>query len=510
MTFAFGDYRLSQRDRQLHGPTGAIEISARAFDILVLLLERSGAVVSKGDLLDAVWPGVTVEENTLQVHVSALRRVFGAATILTVHGRGYKYAGPNPVAAGADDAAGQLAAATAPYTRNVGSTDMTCVAVLPFKSLTGDDFNRILADGLAEDIITELARYRHLRVTGHRVSSQFSEQQRDLTEISKELGVDFILDGSVRVAGDAIRVVVALVDADTGAHAWGDRFICERADIFAVQDQIVGSVIGRLAFGLTEAAGRKRGRDPTSSGNAYTQFLQARAAWRESDAPRALQCAQKAIEIDPEFGRAHAYVAFFLAFSLFSQWTDMTTAEIDSQSHAAIDRALALDPGDPFILQRAAMTFMLLGDPQKGLRFAEAAAVVSAADSEMLIIHGMIVAYCGDIARGRAMLERAIALEHRLSPSAYLALIEVHHMCGEYSAALEAAKLVLDPPFYIRLYGAASLARLGRTEEARQVLMQAPAGFDLPEFVRLQARSCALAKDADHWLESFRLAGITV
>ena len=510
MDLAFGDYHLSRRERQLAGPAGPIEISARSFDILVLLLERAGAVVSKSDLLDAVWPGLTVEENTLHVHVSALRKILGPAMILTVHGRGYKYAGPDPLSTEGKDTGPRLTGRTAEDPRSVVAKDLTSIAVLPFKSLTGDADNHILADGLAEDIITELARYRHLRVTGHRISAQFGERQRDLPEISKELGVDFILDGSVRIAGNAIRVVVELIDAETGAHVWGDRFNCEKTDIFAVQDEIVGSVIGRLAFNLTDAAGRKRLRDPTSSGSAYTHFLQARVAWRESDAPRAMQCAQMAVEIDPDYGRAHAYIGFFLGFSLFSQWSDLSTDDIDRQSLAAIERALSLDPGDPFILQRAAMTYLLLGQPQKGLRYAEIAAAVSASDSEMLVIHGMILAYCGEIAKGCAMLERAVSLEHRLAPSMYLGLIEAHHMRGDYAGALAVGQLMADPPFYIRLYEAASLARLGRADDVRRILGQTPAGFDLPSFARMQARTCALAKDAKHWLESFRLAGIDV
>jgi adenylate cyclase len=466
--------------------------------------------VAKGDLMDAVWPGVSVEENTLQVHISALRRTLGSAMILTVHGRGYKYAGPDPRSTGgSDEGQGPGPLATADM-RNTSDTDLTSIAVLPFKSLTGDADTHILADGLAEDIITELARYRHLRVTGHRISAQFGAGQRDPAAISQELGVDFILDGSVRTAGSAIRVVVELIDADTGAHAWGDRFNCDKADIFAVQDDIVGAVIGRLAFNLTDAAGRKRQRDPTTSGSAYTQFLQAKVAWRESKARLAMQHAEKAVEIDPAYGRAHAYIAFFLGFSHFNQSSDLTTDEIDRRSHAAIERALALDPDDPFILQRAAMTFMLLGDPQKALRYADLAASVSASDSDMLVIHGMITAYCGDVAKGCAMMERAVSLDHRLAPSLYLGLIEVRHLMGDYEGSLAVVQRMPDPPFYIRLYEAASRARLGQTDAVQRILAETPPGFDLPRFARLQARTCALPKDAGHWLESFRLMGITV
>lgn len=520
MDIQFGEYHLSLRNRQLRGPAGLIEIGARSYDILLLLLQRAGSVVGKDELLDTVWSGLAVEENTLQVHVSALRKALGPTTIVTVHGRGYKYAGPSPsridelsVEAktfGTGQHFENSAATVAATPKNQSNRELTSIAVLPFKNLSGNADHDILADGLADDIITELARYRNLAVTGHRISSLFRDRQGGLTEISRALGVDFILDGSVRLAGTAVRVVVELIDVETGAHAWGDRFNCELVDIFSVQDEIVGAVIGRLAFNLTEAAGRKRKRDPTSSASAYTNFLQARAAWREGDGPRAMQSALRAIEIDPDYGRAHAYVGFFYGFNLFTQWISLDDDEIAHKAGAAIERALAFDRGDPFILQRASMTYLLLGKPETALRYAEVAAAESARDSEMLTIHGMTVAYCGDHAKGRAMIEHAVTLERRLSPSIYLSLFEVRHMMRDYAGSLSVLKMMPDPPHYMRLYEAASLARLGRIDEARRLLKQAPSGFDTTRFAKSQARTCALAQDAEHWLESFRLAGVDV
>lgn len=520
MDIQFGEFHLYLRNRQLLGPAGPIDIGARSYDILLLLLQRAGSVVGKGDLLDAVWPGLAVEENTLQVHVSALRKALGAAMIVTVHGRGYMYAGPSPCSIDAPSvetkALGSgwfleneatLDAATPKTERN---KELTSIAVLPFVNLSGNADHDVLADGLVEDIITELARYRNLAVTGNRISSQFRDRRGGLAEISRALGVDFILDGSIRLAGSTVRVVVELIDVETAAHAWGDRFNCEMVDIFSVQDEIVGAIIGRLAFNLTEAAGRKQKRDQTSSGSAYTHFLQARAAWRESDSQRAMQAALRAIEIDPDYGRAHAYVGFFYGFSQFSQWLPLDEEEIMRRARHAIERALAIDRSDPFILLRASMTYLLLGEPQTALRYAEVAAGESARDSEMLVIHGMALAYCGDHAKARGMIEHAMTLDRRLSPSLYLGLIEVCHLMSDYTGSLAAIQMMPDPPFYIRMYEAASLARLGRTAEARHLLEQAPPGFDTTRFARSQARTCALVRDAEHWLESFRLAGVEV
>ena len=235
-----------------------------------------------------------------------------------------------------------------------------------------------------------------------------------------------------------------------------------------------------------------------------------RAVWREGDGPQALHSALKAIEIDPDYGRAHAYVGFFYGFNLFAQWINPDDDEIAHRARTAIERALAFDRGDPFILQRASMTYLLLGEPETALRYAEVAAAESARDSEMLTIHGMTLAYCGDHTNGRAMIEHAVTLERRLSPSIYLSLFEVRHMMQDYAGSLSVLQMMPDPPHYMRLYEAASLARLGRIDEARRLLELAPVGFDIARFAKSQARTCALAQDAEHWLESFRLAGVAV
>ncbi|MCB1377655.1 MAG: winged helix-turn-helix domain-containing protein [Alphaproteobacteria bacterium] len=496
-------------------------MSVRAFDILAALLKSPGQIIRKDDLLDAVWPGQAVEENTLHVHISALRRALGPRLIATIHGRGYKYAGPDPIAV-------ETPADTAPAERPTerpgdrtsstglakplsgGAREYTSVAVLPLKNLSADASQEIFIDGLAEDIITELARYRHLSVTGHRLSSPFGNRRGDLAAISRELGVEFIIDGSLRLSGNRLRVSAQLIEVESGRHVWGDHFEREMTDIFAVQDEIVGAVIGRLALNLDEAAGKKRLRDPTSSSSAYTCFLQARAAWRQGDEKAALDFAAKAVAIDPDYARAWAYLAHFHAYGLFNFATGLSDAETISTSTRMIEKALAIDGSDPFVLQRAAITYLMLGEPQTGRRYAEAAALESARDSEILVFRGFILACCGNHMEGVRLLEEAIALEKRLAPGNYSSLSEVRHMQRDYAGSLEALDAVPNPPFYFDLLRAANLARLGRRDEARRSLARIPAGIDTARIARNEARICALPEDAEHWLESFRLAGVEV
>lgn len=507
MTIHFGEYRLLPLERELWGPSGEIELGDRSFDILQALLERANHVVSKNDLLDAVWPGVAVEENTLQVHVSALRKALEPSLIRTVHGRGYKYAGPAPSQSSLHEET-RDAVRRAPAAPG-GERKTTSVAVLPFASDADQAHGEPLAEGVAEDLIIELARYRHLDVLGHRITTGYDSTASPI-DAGRELGVEFIVDGRIRRSGDAVRVTVRLTDTDSGAHVWGDRFDRKLGDIFAVQDEIVAAVVARLAFNLDEAAERQRSRDPTSSGGAYVEFLRARTHWRNGEPRRALECATKAIEIDPGYARAHAYVAYFLAFGLFGQWYDLAEQELIERSRREMELALAKDRFDPFILQRAAMTYLMLGEPHRAIRFAETAALESARDSEILVIHGLTLACCGDRETSVPMLERAVALEPRLSPGCYSALSEARHMMRDYAGSQTALEKVPDPPIYFRLLSAANLARLGRGEEAKAIVREIGATFDCELFSRREAKLCALPEDVEHWLESFRLAGVNV
>lgn len=513
MDFQFGDFLLLREERRLRGPGGAVELGDRSCDVLCTLLEASGQVVTKQALMDAVWPDVVVEENTLQVHVSALRKALGPLHIQTVHGRGYKYVGPKPrlsEASARRDGLGVTNLSSLERAIRGKDSNKTSVAVLSFSTSTNNRDCLLLADGLVEDLIIELARYHHLSVVGHRVSSRYREFGNARDAISRDLGVDFVIDGSVREGPGAVRVAVQLVDAETGAVAWADRFSCELGDVFAVQDEIAGAVVARLAYNLDEAAERQRRRDPTSSGSAYFQFLRARAQWRNGAAVSALVSASKAIEIDPDYGRAHAYVAYFHAFGRFGQWFDLCPSELDARATGAIGRALALDPTDPFILQRASMTYLMLGDPATALRYADAAALQSALDSDILVIRGMSLAFCGRKDEGAEYLERGVALEPRLSPGCYSALAEVRHMQLDYRGSQAVLEMVPDPPVYIGLIKAANLARMGDVDAARMIVDAIPPHFDCALCARSEAKMCALAEDAEHWMESFRRAGVRI
>ena len=295
MDLQFGNYRLERAKRLLIGPDGPVELSARSFDILDTLLGKPDEVVGKADLFDTVWPGLVVEENTLQVHISALRKALPPGMIMTVHGRGYKYAGPKPL----------VATAESPEKRRPS------IAVLPFDNMSGDPEQDYFSDGITEDIIAELGKFKDFLVIARNSSFQFRGMANDLAEVVKKLGVQYVVEGSVRKAANRIRVSAQLIDAPSATHVWAEHYDRELDDIFAIQDEITQMISARLARqARTAIASRTRAR-PTGNMSAYESYLRAlQLAGQYDTVIQAEPYLQKAVELDPEFAGARAMLGF--------------------------------------------------------------------------------------------------------------------------------------------------------------------------------------------------------
>src|SRR5215831_21360334 len=215
---SFGRFRLDLARRELRRDERLVRLGSRALDILCVLASAGGKVVSKDELMERVWAGVVVEEHNIQVHISALRRAFeedgdSESWIVTVPGRGYRLLGsPGPPAAGKSAPAAGLPVA-----------DKPSLAVLPFQNLSGDPEQEYFADGMVEEIITALSRIRWLFVTARNSSFAYTGQNVDVKRVGRELGVRYVLEGSVRRSGNRVRISCQLIDAGTGAHLWADH-----------------------------------------------------------------------------------------------------------------------------------------------------------------------------------------------------------------------------------------------------------------------------------------------
>jgi TolB-like protein len=345
--YEFEGFRLAAGRRLLSQADGRpIELPPKAFDALLYMVRHPGELLDKAVLLKAVWPNVVVEENNLNQVISALRRALGngaeSRIIVTVPGRGYQFVAAvseaNAVTGSKDAPAPQVASP-------VSSAHRASIAVLPFASLSGDPEKDYFGDGIAEELIHLLARVPDLKVPARTSSFAYKGRNADARQIARDLGVSMLLEGSVRSAGDRIRVTAQLIEAESGFHIWSQTYDRQFSDVFELQDELAGAIVQALKINLGGQA-PLRDAPPTRNLEAYRLFLQVRAMWNRSLSvgpvvDRIREMLDRIIMLDPGFARAHAQLASVLGtqFTLGRQGQD-TLAHIQRSA----ERALELDP----------------------------------------------------------------------------------------------------------------------------------------------------------------------
>jgi len=308
----FGPFRLDAEAKILFRGAEPTALGQRAVVLLRLLLERSGQPVSKDALIETAWPGLAVEDSNLTVQIAALRRVFeevagGASWIETLPRRGYRYVGPvvttsNP-----------RADTTSPASPAFALPDKPSVAVLPFSNLSGDMEQEYFADGMVDDIITGLSRIKWLFVIARNSTFTYKGRAVDVKQVGRDLGVRYVLEGSVRKAADRVRIIGQLIDAATGALVWAERYDRKFNDIFALQDEIALSVLGAIEPSLRRAEVERVKRKRPDSLDAYDLLLQALPdvySVTPANVRKALVSLDRALTIDPDYALAHGYAAF--------------------------------------------------------------------------------------------------------------------------------------------------------------------------------------------------------
>jgi TolB-like protein len=317
--YAFGPFRLDVKGETLFRGTEPVALSKRAVALLRILVERAGALVSKDALIEAAWPNLAVEDSNLTVQIAALRRALGEVPggedwIVTLPRSGYRFVGPvvtkseaQVPAAPMTDPASKLSTTTA-----LALPDEPSIAVLPFENLSGDPEQGYFADGMVEEIITALSRIRWLFVIARNSSFTYKGRAVDIKQVGKELGVMYVLEGSVRKAGNRIRITAQLLDATIGAHLWADHFDGSLEDIFELQDNVALSVAGVIEPTLEAAEYRRSIQRPTTDLTAYDLYLRA-GTHTQSAEREATMCALdllgQALKRDAHYGLALALAA---------------------------------------------------------------------------------------------------------------------------------------------------------------------------------------------------------
>jgi TolB-like protein len=467
----FGPFRLDADAHILFRGAEVVPLGQRAVALLRLFLERAGAPISKVALIEAAWPGLAIEDSNLTVQIAALRRVFaegagGAEWIETLPRRGYRYVGP--VAATADSPAEAKQRSPA-----LALPDKPSVAALPFANLSGDPGQDYFADGMVEDIIAGLSRIKWLFVAARNSGRPYAGKALDLKRVGRELGVRYLLRGSLRKDSNRVRISAQVIEAETGGHVWAERYDRPLEDIFALQDEIALSVVGAIEPSLRNAEVERVKRKRPDSLDAYDLVLRAQPdvySGMPEGARKALTLLESALAREPAYALAHAFAAM-CHHNLFLRAGLREENRAGSIRHAR--SAIACGQDDALALTFAGFSIGMDGhDHAAAFAAFGAALAVSPSSALTYILGAVILGWAGRAEQAIAWSERAL----RLSPfdpwafAAYHALMLGHFHQGHYEEAASAAyKAIQSNPGHSisQMLLAAALAELGRLEDSR-------------------------------------------
>jgi len=400
--------------------------------------------------------------------------------------------------------------------------DKPSVAVLPFANMSGDPEQDYFSDGITEDIITELSRHRTLFVIARNSSFVYRGQAADLRKVGRELGVRYVLEGSVRRAGNRIRVTAQLVEAETGSHVWAERYDRDMADIFGVQDEITAMIASALSDRVEFAEGERRQRRAAANPTAYDLLLRATNSYfqftKDSNA-EGRRLLLQAIELDPGLAVAHLRLAYTYLIDVELGW-HFPPEERVAQARAAAERAVALDPADARAETALAYACLFCADWDGAEIHVRRAVRLNPNDAEAMSMRGYVEACLGDNEGGLTQIEQAQRL-NPFAPDYYFWVQGIAlYALGRHAEALAALREMRNAPTVTLSNIAACYARLGRMDEARQAM----AGFlrrAEAEHARFAGTDAAAwrayfhhampARDPaqlDRWMEGFRMAGL--
>jgi TolB-like protein/DNA-binding winged helix-turn-helix (wHTH) protein/tetratricopeptide (TPR) repeat protein len=518
------------------GPGNSIDLRPQAFAVLRYLSNNPNRLVTKDELMQSVWAGTAVTDDSLVQCIHEIRRALKDdehAILRTKSRRGYWLALPEGNAAATPDT--KLASSPArrrPLAAIVGSllivlafgatawwklwptppSGKPFIAVLPFDVLGEGASARRLGNGLTEDIITDLARYPEFRVIAHDSSQTYAGGSIGLAEIAQTLGVSFVVEGSIQRQADRLRITAQLLDAATGKHLWSDRWDRPSEDLFAIQTEISEQVSNRLGggHGVIEEAGRIAAhRKPPSDLTAYELYLlgtEKLAKINRADVEEAIKLLKRAVELDP--GLARAWVELYHSYSVMPSFGADFESSFKLAAEAA-ERAVMLDPSDAEAHAVLGFSFGDRNDLARAKMEFDTALRMAPNQFEILTFYAFLASTFGEPQRGAEMVDQAIRLNPNYPMSSTRLLAAAYFMAGRYEDALRMQKQ-MGPENYGRrmwVYRPAALAATGRTAEAKTALAEALKWFPdltIEGFVSLPDTN---EDDRRRLIETMRLAG---
>ncbi len=484
MQLVFGDHVLDPDRRELTRGSQVIAVGPQVFDLLAYLVRNRERVVSKDDLLDVVWEGRVVSESTLSSHINAVRKAIGDSgqeqrLIRTVARKGFRFVGDVREARSSD---GLTSPKTEPERSNeapahaLALLDKPSIAVLPFHNLSGDPEQEYFADGMVEDIIAALSRIRWLFVIARNSSFTYKGRAVDVKQVGHELGVRYVLEGSVRKAANRVRITGQLIDAATRGHLWAERFEGTLDDVFALQDQVAASVVGAIEPQLERAEIGRAKRKLTESLDAYDHYLRGMANLHRGTRDainEALPLFYKALQLDPEFASAYGMAAWCHFWRKANGWMTDRPQEIAEGVRLA-RRAVELGKDDAVALTRSGHALgHLAGDLDGGIALLDRALALDPNLAAAWFLGGFLRVWRGEADTAIEYFARAMRLSP-IDPETYrmqAGTAMAHLLAGRFDAATSWAETAFrELPSFLMVVGimAVSHALAGRTDEGRQ------------------------------------------
>lgn len=507
MLLRFGSHALDTDRRELRRGGELVAIEPQVFDLVVFLIENRERVVSKSDLVASVWQGRIVSDSTLTSRINAARKAVGdsgerQSVIRTVARKGFRFVGELAGEAAPSPSAGPLA-------------ERPAIAVLPFSNMSGDPEQDYFSDGISEDIITAISRLRWFLVIARNSSFVYKGRPVHIRQVGDELGVDYVLEGSVRKSGERVRITAQLNDVASGSHIWAERYDRALSDVFAVQDEITEAIVSAIEPQLYQAENFRAQRKAPDSLDAWDLVMRALSHyWRVTRADNMVAQAllEKAISIDRAYGQALGVLATSYCFTAHMGWMEMAPAMRRAQ--AAAEAAMRADPDDAWAHQALGQVHLVARRFDDSIGEFETALALNHNSALAQAYYGLTLTYCGRWQEGEAAARRALRLSPRDPLAAiYHGIVAYARFVGrDYETAiLESREAIRQRGDFVGAHRVltAAYGLAGRADDAREAC-KALVGAQPTVSLDWIARNMPIREppELEHYLAGFRRAGL--
>jgi TolB-like protein/tetratricopeptide (TPR) repeat protein len=503
----FGPFIFDRRRRVLLKHGSPVSLGQKCVALLEVLLAAEGRTVSKSELIEAAWQTENIEESNLAVQIAALRKRLGRSKrgdewISTVQRVGYKFAHPGE-------------GEEAPLNRDSNAiaraiSDRPSVAVLPFTDMSSDPEHEYLSDGVSEDIITELSRWRLLSVQSRGASFRYRGMATDIKQVAHDLNVRYVVEGSIRRMGEHVRIAVQLIDGETGNQVWGERFDRDQADFFAVQDQVVRTIVSTLVGRVEVAAVERMSRRAPASLDAYECVLKGNALpWDDPiGSAEAIRLFSRAIELDPGYGLAHALLAAMQYRNWAHDLSDSDTA-LD-EAYRLAKRSVELDSNDSTCFAILAHVCTFRRSHEVAIQYMRRAVEINPNNQWNSADMGVMLTFFGQAEAGLTCFTRAREIDPYFDPPWYWHCLGQTYMAlRRYKEALEAFEHLPTRGYRAAAHMAgchARLADMGRAATLVRECLNGRPEFRISRFVSKEPFKDPV--DIAHLADCLRMAGL--